>query len=627
MARVICESEPTRPSRAIADRRLRIADLKDGGTSSQQTKITLTNPKASARNPKSAIRNSKFFRSDVDNIVLMALRKDPARRYTSVDQFSEDIRRYLAGLPVSARSDTFAYHAAKFVQRNKAACIAAGFFLLALVAGIGATLYQERKAERQRVLAEKRFNEVRELAHSVVFKYHDAIARLPGSTQVRAMLVQDALDYLDRLSRDAGGDRSLQRELALAYLKVADVQGKAYSANVGDTAGAVISSRKAIALFESLVQTAPASEVEARADLRDAYLGLGLTLAIGGDPKTREVVEKAHAISEELARTHPENPDNRLKLARSLVLQSDTSPITNEQHIALFQQAQTIVDELIKTDAGNVDFLAAMGTIHQRLGDHFRRGAKLAQKNEDKLKAAEFFAQSAEHHRLSKETVLKLLRVDPDNNRYQRLFAIARNNYGEALVSVGDAKTAVAEITAAITYFESNAATDPKNLNARYELGLARQALANTLLYAGNKKGAFQQDSSAIKLFESLVKDDTANRDYPVLALTCVLEFGDALMATHDFPEALRQYKASLIRFMNGPNADPRAKVWLSQIHERLGDWNVAMAEESGKNSFWESARTEYQTALDGRASLDDLKKKVARCEKALGGSPPGGSL
>ena len=43
---------------------------------------------------------------DLDNIVLKALSKEPARRYASVDQFSEDIRRHLAGLPVMARKDT-----------------------------------------------------------------------------------------------------------------------------------------------------------------------------------------------------------------------------------------------------------------------------------------------------------------------------------------------------------------------------------------------------------------------------------------------------------------------------------------------------------------------------------------
>ena len=61
----------------------------------------------------------KKLDADLDNIVVKALRTEPERRYSSVGQFSEDIRRYLEGLPVIARKDTFAYRTSKFVGRHK----------------------------------------------------------------------------------------------------------------------------------------------------------------------------------------------------------------------------------------------------------------------------------------------------------------------------------------------------------------------------------------------------------------------------------------------------------------------------------------------------------------------------
>ncbi|MCI0420248.1 MAG: hypothetical protein L0387_32110 [Acidobacteria bacterium] len=76
---------------------------------------------------------------DLDTIVLMALRKEPERRYGSVEQFSEDIRRHLEGLPVIARKDAFWYRSAKFIKRNKAAVLAATLgagIILALVAAL-----------------------------------------------------------------------------------------------------------------------------------------------------------------------------------------------------------------------------------------------------------------------------------------------------------------------------------------------------------------------------------------------------------------------------------------------------------------------------------------------------------
>src|SRR6185436_345679 len=100
----------------------------------------------------------RSLRGDLDNIVLMAMRKDPARRYQSVEQFSEDISRHLERLPVRARKDTFDYRASRFLLRNKFLVSAATAFMLVLVAGIVATRWEQRRAVR-------RFNDVRAVAN------------------------------------------------------------------------------------------------------------------------------------------------------------------------------------------------------------------------------------------------------------------------------------------------------------------------------------------------------------------------------------------------------------------------------------------------------------------------------
>ncbi len=95
------------------------------------------------------------LRGDLDNIILMAIRKEPDRRYVSVEQFAADINRYLKDLPVLARQDSFGYRASKFIQRNKAAAAAGAGILAALVAGLASTKRQARIAQRQRDRAEK----------------------------------------------------------------------------------------------------------------------------------------------------------------------------------------------------------------------------------------------------------------------------------------------------------------------------------------------------------------------------------------------------------------------------------------------------------------------------------------
>ena len=98
---------------------------------------------------------------------------------------------------------------------------------------------QEAIAIAEKARAERRFNEVRQLARSVIFDYHDAIKDLSGATAIRERLVKDGLAYLDSLANEASGDPELQRELAAAYDRLGDVRGEQYSAaNLGDAAGA-----------------------------------------------------------------------------------------------------------------------------------------------------------------------------------------------------------------------------------------------------------------------------------------------------------------------------------------------------------------------------------------------------
>ncbi len=128
IARAVTEQEPTRPSSAVPN-----------------------NQQSTIRPPQA---DQKSLRGDLDNIVLMAMRKDPARRYVSVGQFSEDIRRHLTGLPVIARKDTVPYRASKFVSRHRIGVAAAALVLLSLVGGMVATLIQFRTARREGAKAE-----------------------------------------------------------------------------------------------------------------------------------------------------------------------------------------------------------------------------------------------------------------------------------------------------------------------------------------------------------------------------------------------------------------------------------------------------------------------------------------
>ena len=180
MMRHICDHMPEAPSKAIRDQ---------------------TDSDGSIRKLR------RQLAGDIDTIVLKALRKEPSRRYSSAEQLSDDITRYLTGLPVLAQNDTVTYRTAKFVRRHTIAVAATALIIMAFFGGVVAIAREARIAERERQLAdaqraraERRFNDVRRLASSFLFEFHDAIAHLPGSTPARKLVVSKALEYLGSLN-------------------------------------------------------------------------------------------------------------------------------------------------------------------------------------------------------------------------------------------------------------------------------------------------------------------------------------------------------------------------------------------------------------------------------------------
>lgn len=220
---------------------------------------------------------------------MKAISKESSRRYASVDQFAEDVRRHLAGLPVLARHDTLGYRASKFVRRHRGGVVAAAAVFIALVAGIVGTAWQARVARAEHTRAEQRFDDVRSLANAFLFDVHDAVKDLAGSTPARQLIVKKGVEYLDKLAVDAGDRADLRRELAAGYLRVGDVQGRPLNPNLGDSAGALASYRKAVDLYASLGAT-KAGPAELRREVATAYLRLSELLAATGDTKAAMVV-------------------------------------------------------------------------------------------------------------------------------------------------------------------------------------------------------------------------------------------------------------------------------------------------------------------------------------------------
>lgn len=185
--RIVSEQEPSAPSTAALTK---AEALEESGTKPSLTPETV----AVSRNERPA-RLHKRLRGDLDNIVLTALRKDPLRRYSSVEQFSEDLERHLSGLPVMARPATFAYQVSKFVQRNRIAAGFATLALIALLAGLSLSIWQAAVARQESARAEQRFDEVRKLANTLVSGWDKDIPESQVSSQVRGRMADISTGY------------------------------------------------------------------------------------------------------------------------------------------------------------------------------------------------------------------------------------------------------------------------------------------------------------------------------------------------------------------------------------------------------------------------------------------------
>ncbi len=187
---------------------------------------------------------------DLDAVVRKCLRKEPSSRYSVVAGLSADLERVLRGDAVSAYRGAFSYRAGKWLRRYRWGVAAAVLVLLAVGGGVFATARQAR-------IAQKRYEDVRRLARTVIFDVYDQVEMLPAATKARETIVNTALEYLQGLSVDARDDPGLAMELAAAYVKVGDVLGYPRMPNLGRLKEAVGSFQKARTLYNSVAVQQP----------------------------------------------------------------------------------------------------------------------------------------------------------------------------------------------------------------------------------------------------------------------------------------------------------------------------------------------------------------------------------
>ena len=530
--------------------------------------------------PKPSRMTRRRFGADLDNIVLMALRKEPERRYATVEQFAEDIRHYLQHKPVIACGDTFAYRASVFVARHKFVVSAAVIAGSLLVGGIITTWHEARLAEAHRVRAEQRFNEVRKLANSLIFDIHDSIRYLPGASESRRLLANTAARYLDSLSQDAAHDPALQRELAAAYERLGDVQGQPREVNEGDYVGATKSYQRALAL-RSAAMAADPHNMDAR---RDILVNFG-------------------------------------KL-------SDLSWNSGNPDLALFQSRQTIANAEILVKADNTNRVYER-LLSVSLGDY---GYKLFKIRGDTDGALSYMRRSI-------ADLEELSTADPSSSSVGRTLSLIYGRTAEMLTKNQQQREEALSLNEkAQKVLEPLVARSPQNTDLRHLQAFAELQIGAALLEMGRLDLATQHAKAALDAFHALALTDPNVAEYSFDSARALATLGDIAERRGDAGQAISLLRTALVGVAAAIDSGGPANSYfrVATAHEELlyGKAFAMRAADTRRGATerekdWQSARDAYGEALklyeelmpawaEAAAEARFASGEIQRCERAL---------
>jgi eukaryotic-like serine/threonine-protein kinase len=403
---------------------------------------------------------ARLLRGDLDNVLLKAVARDPHRRYASVQQLGDDVDAHRRGFPVRARPDTFMYRAGKAVSRHRVASAAAVVAMLSLATAAIVSTWQARVAQR-------RFEDLREFAHTIVFDVNDALSPIPGTTAPRKLVVETALRYLDRLNDEHVSEPSLREELAAAYIRIGKVQGGAFLPNLGDSAGAIASFRKAIATTGSRGETAELERLRLEALINIAQLA--------EDP-----IEGAPHFDAAIA-------------AAQQLLANDAGDLRSLRLIADAYHGRATVAHLVNDVGGHALAARRQLEVRQRLATLAPGGGQ------DAASLARAFAQHAlalEQQGRFDEALAELHHargvLDAANARSTpnqlivRGLAEVRSRTVSVLLPLGRIREAMAEVEAAVAMLQPLVASDANNVQYRSDLAYAWLRLGDSHRAAGD---------------------------------------------------------------------------------------------------------------------------------------------
>ena len=549
------------------------------------------------------------LRSDLDNIVLTAIEKDPARRYAGVGAFAADIRSAMAGHPIAARPHTWRYLTGKFVHRHRLPVAAGALALLAVLAASAVALWQGAIAVRERAASERRFEQVRQFTHAILFDYHEGIQKLAGSLPMQKRLVEDSLKYLEALQKEAGGDANLWEEIAEAWIKTGNLQGNPYVSNLGDFSGAARSYAQAAAAITHVPKESAAHDfLLARVYAYQAHL----KHQDGVLDKAQKAYEQSIAIYEAMPQPLRSATDVRLEHADTLEIFGDL--LGREGQISMMQierarttylQAAQLRMDTLAADPANPRVRYAVYKSRLREGEYW---------------AGQGDMQRAERELLDTLGLIEALHgQSPDDAYLRREVALVHTR----LVSVQDALDKIPEsidhALQATRMMETMLAADPENDTVRQGLTAACGWAARQLIRAQRYAQAGPIIERQIAVNQMRLDAAPGNADIEFSLSLAYRRLGEQLSGLGRHEEAITTHERALAlqEKVRALGAEYELSHALSRLH--IGRNQVALARLGAARASLDGAATQVAALLRKFPEADRFRSIEAEMLEAAG--------
>jgi non-specific serine/threonine protein kinase/serine/threonine-protein kinase len=523
--------------------------------------------------PEPLRTKGRWIPKDLDAICLKCLRKEPDNRYQSAAELGKDLQRFLEGKPVNARPVGKLVRFGKMCRRYKARTAASVLALVVLLTfAIGGPMVAARETalraqeEQQRGLAERRFEDVRELAHSFLFDFEQRVAPLPGSTPVRQFVVDQARIYLSRLASESPENPDLLHGLAVGYAKLGDILGHPFHANLNDGKGALVAYQESLKWAEAHVRMMP-NNVVAHRDLMIAHNKLGdMQRSLGRPAQSAEHYRRSDRILADLLLRLPNDPQLLHDRVVTLQRQAEILLDQGDTELALKTAKDTVSGHrVLDRQLGTVQSKRDLAVALQALGD-IQVQAGLSS---DAVKSFE-----------EAEAILEDLNSDGVVNApLERDRMVLNNRMGDLLFRTNRTSEALQRYQRGLQSSRYLAGIDPHNSEAQHDLALSHERIGDILEIEHQLTDALEHFVAA-RTIRRAMADANPTLNVHQRTLSVALEnCGDVLIRLAGrADEAETNYRESLIIRQALVDSDPESREAMHDLalsHIKLGRFQM----------------------------------------------------